>query len=271
MIGLVLFQAAVIILIAYYILLPVVIYFNDPKKLRRFPSVSLSAFSNSWMVIHQYLCSRTIAIHLAHQKYGPVVRIGTDHISLSSQQAIKDIYGHGTPTRKDNFYKAYVGTHLNVSDSQDKAVHGAKRKRFAVAFAQKSITELEYVVTDHLEKLIKKLDQKCFETSTMTEKGSLRLTNQQGEVIDLKLWLSFLTLDINSVLLYSTDFTFLDKESTVTTAETINGKLYEADVKRAIWESNHISTSLGWAPRALQLNKFLTKWHRGIYPFLFSS
>lgn len=259
MIGLLLFEVAALAIFGFYVVVPLIEYLKDPKKLRRFPSVSVAGFTNGWMVLHQYLYKRTLAVHNAHKKLGTVVRIGSSHISFASQQAIKDIYGHGTPTTKDDFYHAYVGTHLNVSDSQDKAIHSHKRKRFAVAFAQKSITDLEYVVIEHLQKLIPRLDAKC---SVPIRPDQVPVPEPE-ELTDLKLWITQLTLDINSVLLFSHDLLFLDQSNTIATAETISGKTYKADLKMAICESNRISTSLAWAPGTLTLNKLLTKWHGG--------
>jgi benzoate 4-monooxygenase len=258
MIGILLFQGVAITFLAYYILLPIIEYYKDPKKLRRFPSVSVAAFTDAWMVIQQYCYSRTVAVHRAHLKHGPIIRIGTSHISMASQQAIKNIYGHGTPATKDNFYKAYVGTHLNVSDSQDRGVHSHKRKRFAVAFAQKTITDLEYAVAEKLNKLMPRLDEYAHESSSTTSTGK-----QSEDSINLKSWIACLALDINGVLLFSHEFGFLDQGNTVTIAERIGGSTYRADVKMAISESNHISTSLAWAPRVLSLNRFITGWHSG--------
>jgi hypothetical protein len=258
MIGTLLFEGLAVAFLAYYILFPIIEYYKDPKKLRRYPSVSVAAFTDAWMVLHQYCYSRTLAIHHAHKQHGRIVRIGTSHISMASQQAIKNIYGHGTQATKDNFYKAYVGTHLNVSDSQDRGVHSFKRKRFAVAFAQKTITDLEYAVAEKLKKLIARLDGYAHDFSTKTTTGQ-----QSQNVINLKSWLACLALDINGVLLFSHDFGFLDQGNTITTAERIGGSTYQADVKMAISESNHISTSLAWAPSVLSLNKFITRWHSG--------
>lgn len=252
-----LFEVALLAIFGFYVVVPIYEYFKDPKKLRRFPSVSVAAFTDGWMALHQYYHNRTLAVYHAHKKYGPVVRIGSNHISMATPQAIKDIYGHGTPATKDNFYAAYVGTHVNVSDAQEKAVHNVKRRRFAVAFAQKTITDLEHVVLEKLQKLILHLDSKC---SLPLQSGRLP---EPGELTDFKYWLGLLTYDINSVVLFSHDLGFLDSGNTIATAETVDGKIYPADVKMALRESNLIATTFAWAPRTLKLNKWLTKWHKG--------
>lgn len=258
MYGILFFEAAAVAFVGYFIIFPVFEYFKDAKKLRGYPSVSVAALTNAWMVAHQYTYSRTLAVDKAHRKYGKVVRIGPSHVSIATAQAVKDIYGHGTPATKDDFYTAYVGTHLNVSDTREKAVHSHKRKRFAVAFAQKSIVDLDHIVAEHLRKLVSYFDAKS------------SLSAGQHEFVNMKTWLAILALDINSVLLFSYDLLLFDKGNTTTTAETVGGKTYEADLKMAISESNHISTSLAWAPAMLSPNKFLTKWHSGkLLPFSF--
>ena len=160
MYGLMLFQLTAIALLGMFIARPVYNYCKDAKKLRRFPSVSVAAFTNAWSLLHQLFHTRTLAVHQAHMKHGKIVRIGPQHISMATPQAVKDIYGHGSPATKDNFYGAFASTHLNVSDSQDKGVHTIKRKRFATAFAQKSITDLEFWVEEHLQRLVALLDKK---------------------------------------------------------------------------------------------------------------
>lgn len=114
-------------------------YFRDPLKLRRLPRVSVALFANAWGVVHQFCHTPTVAVHKVHVRYGKIVRIGLSHISFSTVDAIQDIYGHGTPVPKNNFYVVFMSAYLTVSDAQNKIVHGVKRKRFAAAFAQKNI------------------------------------------------------------------------------------------------------------------------------------
>lgn len=227
----------------------VYIYLEDPKRLRRFPGVSIAPLTNAWGVIHQYHRSRTIAVHKAHMKYGEVVRVGPKHISFATLQAIRDVYGHGTPVLKDNFYGAFTSSHLNVSDSQEKAVHNIKRKRFAAAFAQRSIVELEHIVGGQLERVMRILD------------------NEIGQEIDMKQMMLGLMYNIIAITMYNQDPRFVENGSAVVTAETLTDELYKTDLHEALCGSLHISTSLGWAPESIPLVKTMTrgwkKWKDG--------
>ena len=240
-----LWQAVFAFFLLRFVIWPLYLYWADSKKLRRFPSVSCAAITNAWGVLHQYRHTRTRAVHEAHRCNGEVVRVGTEHLSFASLQAIKDIYGHGTPTTKDNFYGAFVSTHLNISDAQDKSVHSIKRRRFAAALAQKSVVQLEKAIHGHLKRLVKVLDSKV------------------GKEVDMKHAMLHLMYDTASMLMYAQDTNFVEKGSTITTAETPDGRLYETDMYQSMVDAARLSTSAGWAPRAMKLTKFLTQWHPG--------
>ncbi|KAJ9133804.1 Cytochrome P450 [Pleurostoma richardsiae] len=238
-------QVALGFILLRFLAWPLYAYQRDRKRLRRFPSVSCAGITDAWGVLHQYLHTRTRAVHEAHRRHGAVVRVGTEHLSFASLQAIRDIYGHGTPTTKDNFYRAFVSTHLNISDAQDKAVHSVKRRRFAAALAQKSIVQLEDAVGSHLKRLVRVLDRKA------------------GEEVDMKRVLLHLMYDVISTMMYAQDPNFLESGSTVTTAEAPSGRLYKTDMYQSMIDSARVATSAGWAPRATRLVRFLTQWHPG--------
>ena len=255
MYGLILFQLTAIALLGMFIARPVYIYCKDAKKLRRFPSVSVAAFTNAWSLIHQLFHTRTLAVHQAHMKHGKIVRIGPQHISMATPEAVKDIYGHGTPATKDNFYGAFASTHLNVSDSQEKSVHTVKRKRFATAFAQKSITDLEFYVEEHLQRLVALLDKR---TTHPLKAGE---NPQPQDMVDFKSTMVYLMYDIMTQMMFSQNPEFLKRGTTMMTAETVSGELYEADVHEALVGSLKVSATLGWAPEWMSTIKALTSWH----------
>lgn len=247
MLGTYLAGAAGALLFINLVLRPLYLYLADRHALRRYPSVSIAAFSNAWGVLHQYFHTRTEAVHAAHQKHGPVVRIGPTNVSYATLQAIRDIYGHGTPACKDDFYGAQVSTHVNISDAQDKGVHSTRRRRFAAALAQSNVMQMEDNMRVHLVRLMQCLDG---HTANNT-------------VVDMKRAMLHTTYGFASVLLYAQDPDLIGNNSTVTTAETPDGRLYKADMYQSMVDASRMSTSAGWAPRSMRLLKFLTQWHPG--------
>lgn len=259
MYGIVLAQLATLLFFGVFIVKPLYNYCRDPKRLRRFPGVSFASFTNAWAFYHQLFHTRTLAVDNAHTKYGKIVRIGPRHLSMATPQAVKDIYGHGTPMTKDDFYGAFASTHLNVSDAQEKSVHTVKRKRFAVAFAQKTVNDLEYVAQEHLQRLVNVLDAKA--TTPLKSPTDRPLPN---EMVDMKSTMVQFMYQVMCVLLFSQDPRFVEHNDTMTTAETVAGRYYETDVYKALVGSLRVSATLGWVPEWMSTIKMLTGWH-GVY------
>ncbi|KAJ5261389.1 hypothetical protein N7478_011984 [Penicillium angulare] len=249
MFGFLLAQCGLIVAFFIFMLCPTFTYFQDSKRLRRFPSVSIAGFTNSWGVLHQYRYTRTSAIHKAHQQYGNVVRIGPTHVSFSTVQAIKDMYGHGTKATKDHFYLALESTHLNVSDSQDRTVHSTKRRRFAQALAQKSIVYLEGKMRPHLQAMIAYIDNH-------------RKSPSSSSPIDMKFVILATLYDLSSVVMFSENPKFLERNTLVYAAETIMGDTYEADLYQAFFRGGHVSSTVGWAPKSVKLMRALSWWNQ---------
>ena len=65
---------------------------------------------------HRGFWSMTLVkLHRRH----PVIRTGPNSLSFSEAKAIKDIYGHNTPCRKDGQYIVTAGTHYHLADVID--------------------------------------------------------------------------------------------------------------------------------------------------------
>ncbi|GLA40869.1 cytochrome p450 [Aspergillus niger] len=234
-----------ILIVLRVVLAPIYTYLRDPKGLKRFPGVSVAPITDLWGVLQQYLRTRTLAVHKAHRKYGSIVRVGPTNISFSTPEAIRDIYGHGAPALKDDFYQTFNSTHLNVSDAQDRDVHSIKRKRFAIAFSQKRIVELEPVVQDHLQRVFHILD------------------SANGKEVDMKQIMMHLMYNLIFVTFFHHDPQFIERGSTSVPIKTPAGTPYTGEIHHLLSSTLHISTSLGWAPRLRSLLKHLTCWHSG--------
>lgn len=78
-------------LILYYI----VPYFWNYRHLRSIPGPLAARFSNWWLV---YACregARWKYVNDAHKRFGSVVRIQPNHVSIADEEVINAIYGHG--------------------------------------------------------------------------------------------------------------------------------------------------------------------------------
>lgn len=82
---------AVVLLVAAY-LYP---YFVTHRALRHIPGPLLARTSNLWLLMTARKGKRFALVDEAHKKYGRVMRIQPNHVSVNDDRAIPAIYGHG--------------------------------------------------------------------------------------------------------------------------------------------------------------------------------
>jgi len=89
MYGYILSASVAFSLFSYFIIWPVVVYFRDPKGLRKYPNLNvLSGITDLAFCYEAQKGFRSNALLEAHQK-SPVVRIGPNSLSYSDLAAIK--------------------------------------------------------------------------------------------------------------------------------------------------------------------------------------
>lgn len=145
----------------YFVIIPIINYFRDPKGLRKYPNLSLlSGVSDLPFIYEAHKGFRSQALLNAHKKHA-VLRIGPNALSFSTKEAIKDIYGHNAKCTKDTMYKVLAGSHYHLADVIDKPEHARKRKMLSSAYAIKNLEGWEHKVADITGRLIKSFDARC--------------------------------------------------------------------------------------------------------------
>ena len=91
----------------YAILAFPVLYYVLPYlrnwSIRDIPAPFPAAWSNLWLLLQCRRGKRFLAVDTAHKKYGTMVRIQPNHVSIADADAIPVIYGHG-----NGFLKRYI-------------------------------------------------------------------------------------------------------------------------------------------------------------------
>jgi benzoate 4-monooxygenase len=241
---------------------PVFTYFRDAKRLRQYPGPSFAPITNLWMMVHHYTGRRTRSVHAAHQQYGQIVRLGPNHLSFTSPDAIRDIYGHGTAAFKDKFYDAISGVHRQLLDTIDKQEHGIKRKRFAAAFAQKSVEEKEHNVRADIEELVHQWDALCSKPPALGQE-----TFPTHELLDARRWFNLLMLDLAADFSFGHKLGFVKAGDDLTTCETIRGHKYTARPESCTNPNLQVISTIGFGAPALlkpYLKLFSLSGHRGV-------
>ncbi|CAL5867987.1 uncharacterized protein PFLUO_LOCUS2210 [Penicillium psychrofluorescens] len=242
-----LWEVAVVAFFGIMLIWPILSYFLDPKKLRRFPAPGIAGFSNLWMMYHAYDFRRPMATHDAHQKLGKVVRVGPNHVSFIGRQAVKDIYGHGTPAQKDKFYISFTGTHESSLDVTNRQAHSDKRKRLAAAFSLKRTADMEHFVVEDVQKLLDRFDRAA----------------ATKELINVRWYINMLLFDLTGHLVFSQSLGCVERGDDMMVAQKLDGTLYQSKPANALRNSLRIGSTMGWIPSRFGLLKRLTWWHPG--------
>ncbi|EPT05697.1 hypothetical protein FOMPIDRAFT_1111194 [Fomitopsis schrenkii] len=122
----------------------VVHYLVDSSDLRSYPGPFLAKFTDAWIfwTVSRNRWSRSVED--AHIKYGPIVRIAPNHISIDDPKALAMVYGHSTGFMKSNWYDIFAAFSVsNIFDTRSRSEHARKRRMEAHMFAPQSIRAVE--------------------------------------------------------------------------------------------------------------------------------
>ena len=207
----------------YFIALPFVIYFRDPKGLRRYPNLSFwSGITDLYFVFEAHKGFRSETLYEAHKK-SPVIRIGPNSISYGDPRAIKDIYGHNTACIKDLVYSELAGSHYHLADVINKPEHARKRKVLSSAYAIRNLEGWEHKVADMTGRFVKAFDVLC---TAPLPKHQVHL-NKEDLTVDYRMWSNLFAITAIANIGLSEDIGFLDHASDLITAERMNGSIHQ--------------------------------------------
>ena len=82
----------------HYYILP---YFTAHNDLRGIPGPWLAKFSNTWLAFGARCGKKFAWVHWAHEMYGPIVRVGYNHISIAEPEGLHAVYAHGNGFLKE--------------------------------------------------------------------------------------------------------------------------------------------------------------------------
>ena len=161
----------------YFYVLPLItilsyiIYQRFFSPLSKIPGPFWASLSRWWLIpVSRAGHYNTILMSL-HSKYGPIVRIAPDEVSVSDVSAIRQIYGAGSGFRKSDWYSVWQGTRkFDLFAGRDEKIHGQQRKLVARAYTMDALKDLEPYVDNMIEVFNRKMDE------------------QVGKVVDLAKW-----------------------------------------------------------------------------------
>ncbi|GKZ20209.1 hypothetical protein AbraIFM66951_002951 [Aspergillus brasiliensis] len=154
---------------------------------------------------------RIYFIHNLHQRYGPVVRIAPDEISVSSLPEFKEIHRVGSAFLKTPWYQKFSwDRNPGLFTMRDPKEHAARRKLFARAFSKSELRQI-------WEPVVK-------------EKVQLAVSQIRGELLrdgtsDVLKWWTFLATDVSGHLMFGESFDMLQYGKSTMMGSGINVEL----------------------------------------------
>lgn len=192
--------------------------------------------------------NRSTYLSKLHKKE-PILRTGPNTLSFGSVQAIKDIYGHGSPCLKEESYIISAGSHYHLADVVDKPEHARKRKVLSSAYALKNLERWEHKVADKVERMMVHVDTKCTAPlahgQTFASKGDV--------LVDFRAWINFFSLDAIADIGLSERLGLLDRGHDRVEAQRKDGSIYEANLRECLYPTARKQSLLLWSYDYYQL------------------
>ncbi|KAM3441679.1 hypothetical protein MY4824_001457 [Beauveria thailandica] len=182
--------AAVPVLVYISLLVVYRIWFHPLSK---YPGPKLQAAWYLPHIYHNYVVGNGhLRATRLHAKYGPIVRIGPNHLAVDGSIGWRDIYGHKTGKQEfDKFFTPFPNSESSLIIAP-KDTHRRIRRQLAHAFSDSALAEQETVVTQYVRLLMDRLTERC------------------GKTVDIVKWFNFTSFDIIGELAYSDSFHSLE-------------------------------------------------------------
>lgn len=194
---------------------------------------------------HSWKGDQYLAIHDAHHRLGPVVRIAPNHVSFTDPAAYKDIYGHGVSIVKDDFYAHVADGNPSMAQAVNKSVHAAKRRSLAHVFSAKEIVAMEPRVIQTTEQLCSALRSKV--------RGELVGPDDQYEtreaVLDVRPWLNMFSYDAITAMFFTNSYGFLTKGNDLCPSADAHDKVKQVHAMDSFHSAGRFNATFAQLPK----------------------
>ncbi|KAB8230873.1 cytochrome P450 [Aspergillus alliaceus] len=197
-------------------------------RLSGIPGPSLAAYTRLWKLYDVWKGDNHHTEINLHRKYGPLVRIGPRHISVSDPKAIPIIYGFNKGFNKTAFFPIQSiswgkAPQTNLFSTRDELFHREQKRPIASAYSLGSILEMESAI-DSCTEIFQSQIQRLAQTKTP---------------IDFGMWLQYYAFDVVGEITFAQKLGFLEQGQDVDNMiEAIRGMLTYASICGQIPEAH---------------------------------
>lgn len=161
-----------------------------------------------------------VYVHRLHERYGPVVRLGPNHLSYVDLRAWKDIYGHRTGAQHElpenpKSPVFYVDTANDVVPSIAAAArdeHARLRRALAHGFSERAMRQQEGIIQYYVDLLARRMREKA---------------GGGGERLDMVRWYNWTAFDVVGDLVFAESFKCLQEQEEHPFVSLINRAVHQ--------------------------------------------
>ncbi|KAF3913537.1 hypothetical protein ABW20_dc0103048 [Dactylellina cionopaga] len=177
------------------------IYTRYKPYLRKIPGPFLASFTNAWRLKKNWDRRPEVVHQELHKRYGDLVRIGPNCISVGSANEVKTIYGITRLFQKSKFYPvtrpiAAGKEVLGVFDVTSEELHKNLKRPIGHAYAMSTLLDYEPYVDSTIQVLQRRLEE---------------LYVDNGKICDLGEWLHWTAFDVVGEMTFSRRLGFLEQ------------------------------------------------------------
>lgn len=221
---------AVVAVVLFFVVRPLLNYVIDRKGLRKYPGLNwVCGITNLGFIYEACRGGRTLKMHEMHKKH-PVIRLGPNSLSFRDIRAVKDIYGHSTPCTKDDLYNVVQGSAPHILDVVEKPEHARKRRLVSNAYASRNVETWEYKVADKVTRLVQRFDEFC----------------ENDQVVDFRRWTNLFTVEAIADIGLSHKMGFLESGDDVVPVRKEDGSIHEYRFVQSLHGGNAAGSRLAW-------------------------
>ncbi|KAF9880386.1 cytochrome p450 oxidoreductase [Colletotrichum karsti] len=192
------------------------------SPLRRYPGPFVASTTRLWKVITT-ASGRSHLKHITlHRKYGPVVRIAPNEVSVASPEAARHVLSAGKRFYKTAFYGVFPPPeNPDIFTEVDEEAHARKKKVANVPYSMAAMQHLSPFIDDTIDLLVTKLSEFT---------GQQHTDYKVNKSVDLGAWLHYFAFDVLGEVAFSRSFGFLaegkdveDAIATIDRSQAYNG------------------------------------------------
>lgn len=149
------------LLIPAFLLVRFLVY-RYASPLRRYPGPLLASGSRTWKVWSTW-SGHTERDHIEiHNRYGPVVRIAPNELSLASPHAAREVLAAGKGFHKTDFYSVFPPPeNPDIFTETRESVHAIKKRYASNPYSMATMHTMSGYIEDTERLLMQKLDKMC--------------------------------------------------------------------------------------------------------------